>query len=154
MNPEKFTNKTNGITPRRWLRQCNPELSALISDKIGEGWITQLDELKKIDSLADDAGFRDTFMQIKKDNKKRLAEYILKKNNLSVNTDSIFDIQIKRIHEYKRQLLAAIHTIVLYNRIKANPDAGCQPRTVIFGGKAAPRLHHGKITYQADQQHW
>ncbi|MEX2634327.1 MAG: glycogen/starch/alpha-glucan phosphorylase [Balneolales bacterium] len=136
--PDKFTNKTNGITPRRWLKQCNPGLSKLITDKIGDGWVTQLNELRKIDPLATDASFQKKFMEIKKNNKSRLADYIKKKNNVSINPDSIFDIQIKRIHEYKRQLLAAIHTVVLYNRIKKNPDADFQPRTVIFGGKAAP----------------
>ncbi|MEX0778707.1 MAG: glycogen/starch/alpha-glucan phosphorylase [Balneolales bacterium] len=136
--PEKFTNKTNGITPRRWLKQCNPELSAFVTEKIGDGWVTNLDELKQLDPMAEDEGFRKRFMDIKKSNKKRLGDYILEKNNVQVNPDSIFDIQIKRIHEYKRQLLSAIHTVVLYNRIKKNPDADFQPRTVIFGGKAAP----------------
>lgn len=136
--PDKFTNKTNGITPRRWLKQCNPALSETITTKIGDGWVTDLNKLKEIDSLADDANFQNEFMEIKKSNKQRLADYIFDKNNVRVNTDSIFDIQIKRIHEYKRQLMAAIHTVVLYNRIKKNPDAEIQPRTVIFGGKAAP----------------
>lgn len=136
--PDKFTNKTNGITPRRWLKQCNPELSEVITEKIGDGWVTDLSELKKIDPLSDDPKFRKKFMAIKRSNKFRLAEYIFQKNKVKVNPDSIFDIQIKRIHEYKRQLLAAIHTIVLYNRIRKNPDADFQPRTVIFGGKAAP----------------
>ncbi len=136
--PERFTNKTNGITPRRWLRQCNPKLATLISSKIGENWITHLDELKKIDSFASDKAFVKEFTKIKKENKLRLAAYIERENGVKVNPDSIFDVQIKRIHEYKRQLMAAMHTAVLYNRIKANPDAPFQPRTVLFAGKAAP----------------
>lgn len=136
--PEKFTNKTNGITPRRWLKQCNPGLSSLISSKIGEGWVTNLSELKKIDKLASNKAFQKEFARIKVANKKALAELIERENGVKVNPDSIFDVQIKRIHEYKRQLLAAMHTAVLYNRIKANPDAPFQPRTVIFAGKAAP----------------
>lgn len=136
--PERFTNKTNGITPRRWLRQCNPKLAELISSKIGENWVTHLDELKKIDKLSTDKSFVKEFTSIKKENKKRLAEYIERENGVKINPDSIFDVQIKRIHEYKRQLMAAMHTAVLYNRIKANPDAPFQPRTVIFAGKAAP----------------
>ena len=136
--PEKFTNKTNGITPRRWLKQCNPGLSSLISSKIGDDWVTNLDELKKIDKLASNKAFQKEFAQIKNANKKALAELIERENGVKVNPNSIFDVQIKRIHEYKRQLLAAMHTAVLYNRIKANPDAPFQPRTVIFAGKAAP----------------
>lgn len=136
--PEKFTNKTNGITPRRWLKQCNPGLSALISSKIGEGWVTDLDQLKKIDKFATNKTFQKEFASIKMSNKKVLADYIESNNGVNINPDSIFDVQIKRIHEYKRQLLAAIHTVALYNRIKANPTAPFQPRTVIFAGKAAP----------------
>jgi starch phosphorylase len=136
--PNKFTNKTNGITPRRWLKQCNPALAELISSKIGDNWITHLDELKKIEKFAEDTAFQKKFADIKKKNKKRLAEYILEKNKVKVNVDSIFDVQIKRIHEYKRQLLALLHGITLYNRIKADPKADFVPRTMIFAGKAAP----------------
>jgi starch phosphorylase len=136
--PEKFTNKTNGITPRRWLKQCNPRLSSLISSKIGEGWVTDLDQLQKIDKLASNKSFQKEFAAIKKQNKQALANYVLKHNDVKINVNSIFDVQIKRIHEYKRQVLAALHTIALYNRIKANPSAPFQPRTVIFAGKAAP----------------
>lgn len=136
--PEKFTNKTNGITPRRWLKQCNPGLSSLISSKIGEGWVTDLDQLQKIDKLASNKSFQKEFAAIKKQNKQALANYVLKHNDVKINVNSIFDVQIKRIHEYKRQVLAALHTIALYNRIKANPLAPFQPRTVIFAGKAAP----------------
>lgn len=136
--PEKFTNKTNGITPRRWLKQCNPKLASLISEHIGDEWVTHLSKLKKIDDLADDKKFRKKFSDVKQHNKKALAEFIKEKRNIDVNPDSIFDIQVKRIHEYKRQLLVALHTIALYNRIKENPDADFTPRTVIFAGKAAP----------------
>ncbi|MCH8495398.1 MAG: glycogen/starch/alpha-glucan phosphorylase [Balneolales bacterium] len=145
MMPEKFTNKTNGITPRRWLRQCNRPLAELITDKIGEGWTTDLSQLKKIDKLATNKTFVKKFSDIKRENKLKLAEYIESKLDVIVNPDSIFDIQIKRIHEYKRQLLLAMHTIALYNRIKADPDAPFTPRTVIFGGKAAPGYTMAKL---------
>lgn len=145
MYPGKFTNKTNGITPRRWLKQCNPDLSDLISSKIGDAWITNLDELKKLEKLADDAAFRKQFADIKLDNKKRLAEYINRTTSVEVDPHSMFDIQIKRIHEYKRQLMAALHVIALYNKLKANPDMDFTPRTVIFGGKAAPGYTMAKL---------
>ena len=138
MYPDKFTNKTNGITPRRWLKQCNVDLSALITKKIGEGWITDLDELQKLVPLAEDPEFRNEFAAIKVKNKQRLADYIKEKMDIDVDPNSMFDIQIKRIHEYKRQLMAALHVITLYNRLKENPDLDIVPRTVIFGGKAAP----------------
>lgn len=138
MYPDKFTNKTNGITPRRWLKQCNTELSALITDTIGDKWITDLDDLKKLEKFASDKKFQKKFADIKLTNKKKLAEYIKTEMNIDVDPTSMFDIQIKRIHEYKRQLMAALHVITLYNRIKANPDLDVAPRTVIFGGKAAP----------------
>jgi starch phosphorylase len=143
--PNKFTNKTNGITPRRWLKQCNPKLAAAITEKIGNSWITDLDQLQELAKFADDAEFRETFAQIKLENKKRLAEYIKKKNGVTVDPNSIFDIQIKRIHEYKRQLMAALHVITLYNRIKENPELEVVPRTVIFGGKAAPGYAMAKM---------
>lgn len=145
MYPDKFTNKTNGITPRRWLKQCNPDLSDLISDKIGDEWITALDELKKINKFADDKKFRNKFAEIKLENKKHLAEYIKEHNGLDVDPESMFDIQIKRIHEYKRQLMAALHVITLYNRLKENPDLDMTPRTVIFAGKAAPGYTMAKL---------
>lgn len=138
MYPDKFTNKTNGITPRRWLKQCNPELSSLITEKIGDGWITNLDELQELSKFAEDKKFQKSFAKIKLNNKKRLAKYIQDDMGIEVDPNSMFDIQIKRIHEYKRQLMAALHVITLYNRIKENPDLDVAPRTVIFGGKAAP----------------
>lgn len=145
MMPDKFTNKTNGITPRRWLRQCNPELAAAITDKIGEEWTTKLSELKNIDKLATNKTFVKKFAKIKRENKLKLAAYIRDEMNVEINPDSIFDVQIKRIHEYKRQLLLAMHTIALYNRIKANPDAPFTPRTVIIAGKAAPGYTMAKL---------
>lgn len=145
MYPDKFTNKTNGITPRRWLKQCNPALSGLISEKIGEDWVTDLNELKQINDYAEDKKFREQFAQIKLENKKRLADYIKSENNLDVDPNSMFDIQIKRIHEYKRQLMAALHVITLYNRLKENPDLDISPRTVIFAGKAAPGYTMAKL---------
>ena len=143
--PEKFTNKTNGITPRRWLKQCNVELSALITENIGDKWITDLDELKKLKKLATDKKFQKKFADIKLNNKKRLADYIKTKMDIDVDPKSMFDIQIKRIHEYKRQLMAALHVITLYNRLKENPDYDIVPRTVIFGGKAAPGYTMAKL---------
>lgn len=147
--PEKFTNVTNGITPRRWLRQCNRELSDLISEKIGEDWITDLSQIQQIESFADDAGFRTLFADVKKRNKQRLADYIRDSLDIEINPESMFDIQVKRIHEYKRQLLAALHAVTLYNRIKENPDEEYTPRTLLFAGKAAPGYtmakHHIKL---------
>lgn len=142
---DRFTNVTNGITPRRWLKQCNPEMADLLTDEIGDRWTTHLDDLNKIANKADDPDFQEKFAAIKMANKKRLAEHIQKRNDVSVNLNSIFDIQIKRIHEYKRQLLALLHGITLYNRIKENPDAPFQPRTIIFGGKAAPGYSMAKL---------
>ncbi|MEX0719692.1 MAG: glycogen/starch/alpha-glucan phosphorylase [Balneolaceae bacterium] len=145
MYPDKFTNKTNGITPRRWLKQCNPVYSDLITDKIGNSWITNLDELKKLNKSAEDKNFRSDFAEIKHQNKKRLAEYINEHNEVEIDPNSMFDIQIKRIHEYKRQLMAALHVITLYNRLKENPDLDIAPRTVIFAGKAAPGYTMAKL---------
>ena len=143
--PEKFNNKTNGITQRRWLKLCNPGLSELITEKIGENWITNLTELKKLDNFVDDEAFRKKWNKVQRQNKIRLAEYIHRKLKTEVNTDSLFDVQVKRLHEYKRQLLNALHAITLYNRIKANPDAEVVPRTIIFGGKAAPAYAMAKL---------
>lgn len=143
--PEKFTNKTNGITPRRWLRQCNRPLADLISGKIGDGWLTDLAQLRKIDDLATDKAFQKAFLDIKKANKKKLAAYVTEAMGVKLNPDAMFDIQIKRIHEYKRQLLAALHTAALYNRIKADPKAAFTPRVVLFAGKAAPGYYMAKM---------
>jgi starch phosphorylase len=138
LNPDKIINMTNGITPRRWLNQANPGLSALISSRIGKGWIADLDQLKKLRPYADDAKFCHEFRQVKQDNKARLAALILHEVGVKVNPDSLFDVQIKRIHEYKRQLLNVLHVITLYNRIRMGTHGATAPRVVIFAGKAAP----------------
>lgn len=142
--PNKFQNKTNGITPRRWLRLCNPSLSELITSKIGEGWVTDLDQLSKLREYVNDEEFMKTFKESKMKNKVRLAAILAADYDIHVNVDSMFDIHVKRIHEYKRQLLNILHVITLYNRIKANPKAHFVPRTVIIGGKAAPGYHTAK----------
>jgi len=141
--PGKILNMTNGITPRRWLNQSNPPLTELISSNIGKGWIKELSQLKKMIPLADDKAFRKQFANIKRENKVRLAALIKHKINLDVNPDSLFDVQIKRIHEYKRQLLNVLHIVTLYNRIRRGGE--CVPRTVIFGGKAAPGYAVAKL---------
>ena len=143
--PERFNNKTNGITQRRWLKYCNRWLSDLISSKIGEGWVTNLDELKKLIPLAEDPAFRQQWMEVKRANKVRLAGCIRADTGIEVSPDSMFDCQTKRIHEYKRQLLNVLHVITRYNRIKANPGGNFAPRTVIFGGKAAPSYYMAKL---------
>lgn len=136
MWPDKIVNMTNGITPRRWLHQANPGLSKLISSRIGKDWLRDLDQLQRLTGLADDAGFRAEFAKVKRANKVRLAKVIETRLKLKVNPDSLFDVQVKRIHEYKRQLLNVLHVITLYNRIRNGADT--VPRTVIFGGKSAP----------------
>ena len=143
--PERFNNKTNGITQRRWLQKCNPGLAQLITRHIGEGWMRNLYELKKLISFAEDNGFRDEWCRVKLANKMRLAKYIEGANGITVNVHSIFDCQVKRIHEYKRQLLNILHVIALYNRIKSNPRQNRTPRTVILGGKAAPGYFIAKL---------
>ena len=143
--PHKFQNKTNGITPRRWLLMSNPPLANLITEKIGDGWLKNLDELRKLEAFVDDPTFRDRWRQIKHNRKTRLAEYLLRNNGIEIDVNSMFDVQIKRIHEYKRQILNALHVITLYNRIKANPHQDIVPRTIIFGGKAAPGYFMAKM---------
>jgi starch phosphorylase len=143
--PGRFNSKTNGITPRRWLLQANPELAALISEHIGGGWITNLDLLRGLEPLAEDAGFRRKWQEVKRANKRRLAEYIKDLCSLTVDIDSMFDVQVKRIHEYKRQLLNALHVIYLYHRILRDTGEEIAPRTVIFAGKAAPSYWRAKL---------
>jgi len=143
--PGKFNNKTNGISIRRFLLQANPELSELITQKIGAKWVTDLSELRKIETFADDAKFRAKWREIKHNNKLRLIDFISKNHDVKINPDSIFDSQVKRFHEYKRQLLNILHVISLYNRIKTNPSEFYVPRTVIFGGKAAPSYYMAKL---------
>jgi starch phosphorylase len=143
--PEKFNNKTNGITQRRWLMLSNPALATLISEKIGDGWITDLYQLKKLEKLAEDREFHKQWQAVKRHNKEHLAICMKKFHDIDLNLYSIFDVQVKRIHEYKRQLMNAFHIITLYNRIKANPGNDFIPRTVIFGGKAAPSYQMAKL---------
>lgn len=142
--PERFQNKTNGITPRRWLLLCNPSLADLICDKIGDGFIQDLCKLRDLEKYADNPGLLDAIGRIKRDNKQRVAQYIKEQFDVDINPASMYDIQVKRIHEYKRQLLSALHVIALYNRIKADPSKKIVPRTVMFGGKAAPGYHMAK----------
>lgn len=142
--PNKFTNVTNGITPRRWLNQANPALTGLIAKAIGDGFQKDLAQLVKLTPLADDKDFRKAFRAVKQANKLRLAHKIEALTGVKLNPDSLFDVQIKRIHEYKRQLLNVLHVITLYNRIR-NGEKGITPRTVIFGGKAAPGYWMAKL---------
>ncbi|NEQ36251.1 MAG: glycogen/starch/alpha-glucan phosphorylase [Okeania sp. SIO3I5] len=143
--PEKFTNKTNGITPRRWLLISNPKLALLITEKIGKNWIKNLEEIKQLERFIDDPEFRHNWNQIKYENKQDLAAYIKENIGVVVNPNSLFDIQVKRLHEYKRQLLNVFHIITLYNRIKENPDTDILHRTFIFGAKAAPGYYMAKL---------
>lgn len=143
--PEKFNNKTNGITQRRWLLHANHGLAGLISETIGDGWITELTELEKLLPYAEDENFRRRFMEIKKANKVALAKYIKETKGIDINPDSIFDIQVKRLHEYKRQLLNVLHIIGLYNQLKMNPGMDMVPRTFIFGAKAAAGYRRAKL---------
>ncbi|HWP35402.1 MAG TPA: glycogen/starch/alpha-glucan phosphorylase, partial [Thermodesulfobacteriota bacterium] len=136
--PAKFSNKTNGVTPRRWLLLANPELAALITSRIGEGWITDLEELARLEPLADDPDFQGEFLAVKRKKKGQLAALIRRTTGVAVDPLSLFDVQVKRIHEYKRQLLNALHILILYHRIKAGQVDDLTPRTFIFAGKAAP----------------
>jgi starch phosphorylase len=148
--PAKFSNKTNGITPRRWLLKSNPDLARLVSAAIGPGWVTDLDRLAGLAPLADDAGFVEEWRVVKQRNKNRLAhtlrqQYWRRGGELAVDTASLFDVQVKRIHEYKRQLLNVLHVVTLYNRLRDDPGRDTVPRTVIFGGKAAPGYAMAKL---------
>ena len=143
--PEKFNNKTNGITQRRWLAHCNPRLAGLITENIGEGWLLDLDELTKLKPLAKDIAFETEFMKIKRANKVDLSNYVKDKYNILIDPDSIFDMQVKRLHEYKRQLLNIFHIIDLYNTIKLNPTMDIPPRTFFFSAKAHASYHRAKL---------
>nr|XP_020477974.1 glycogen phosphorylase, brain form [Monopterus albus] len=144
-DPDKFQNKTNGITPRRWLLLCNPGLADVIAERIGEGFLTNLQQLQKILLFLKDEAFIRDVAKVKQENKLKLASYLEKQNQVRLNPDSIFDVQVKRIHEYKRQLLTCLHAITLYNRIKLEPHRAFVPRTVMIGGKAAPGYHMAKL---------
>ena len=143
--PGKFTSKTNGITPRRWLLKCNPGLAALVSDKVGMGWATNLDLLRGLEPFAEDPIFHKLWQSVKHENKERLADYIKEQCGVQVDPATMFDVQVKRIHEYKRQLLNILHVIVRYYRLVDNPKAKMTPRTVIFAGKAAPSYWKAKM---------
>jgi starch phosphorylase len=145
MYPERFSNKTNGVTPRRWLLLSNPRLAKLITDHIGPGWTTQLDELRKLELHVDNSGFRQDWRQVKEANKRALALYIQEKTGIYVHPESMFDIQAKRFHEYKRQHLNVLHIMTLYNRVKRNPELDITPRTFVFAGKAAPGYFMAKL---------
>ena len=145
MFPERFTNKTNGITPRRWLLVANPPLAELISETIGTGWITDLTQLERLAPLAEDAGFRQRFLNAKRQAKRRLVEWLGETQGLHLDPTTLFDTQIKRIHEYKRQLLAALGIVVTYNRLRSNPHLDIPTQTHLFAGKAAPAYHLAKV---------
>jgi starch phosphorylase len=145
MYPERFNNKTNGITQRRWLKMSNPRLSSLIDDYIGPGWTKNLYELEKLRAIASDPEFLERWQKVKRENKESLCRYILQHNHIEVDPESLFDVQVKRIHEYKRQLLNVLHIITLFNRIKDNPKTDVVPRTFIFAGKAAPAYAAAKL---------
>jgi glycogen phosphorylase len=145
MYPERFSNKTNGVTPRRWLLLANPSLAELITDAIGDSWITDLGELRRLTLLAGDEGFRELFRGAKRAAKARFAHWLQSRLGVSVDPDSIFDSQIKRVHEYKRQLLNALRIVVLYNRLRQNPSLEMAPRTFFFAGKAAPACRLAKL---------
>ena len=136
--PQKFNNKTNGITQRRWLKKANPFLSEIITNKIGDDWVTNLYDLKKLEQYTDDTDFQSLWRNAKWTSKQLLFTFIRKNYGIKLNPHSLVDCQIKRIHEYKRQLLNVLHIITLYNRIKENPNLEVVPRTIIFAGKAAP----------------
>ncbi|MDK2885726.1 MAG: glycogen phosphorylase [Thermosipho sp. (in: thermotogales)] len=143
--PEKFNNKTNGITQRRWLLESNPELSQLITETIGDKWIIDLNHLQNLERFSSDSSFLEKFYKVKQSNKTKLSNYIFKNLDIKVDPESIFDIQVKRIHEYKRQLLNAMHIIHLYFILKENPNHDMVPRTFVFGGKAAPGYRMAKL---------
>jgi starch phosphorylase len=143
--PERFNNKTNGVTPRRWLLLCNPALAGTITGALGNGWVTDLSELSRLKPLAEDKGFRDSFRRAKRQAKLDFVNWLKATSGQTVDPDTIFDCQIKRIHEYKRQLLNALRITVLYNRLRENPELEMPPRTFFFAGKAAPAYRLAKL---------
>lgn len=147
--PDRFNNKTNGITPRRWLLSCNPDLSDLVTSVVGEEWVTDLSKLRGLEKVAEDPSFQQKFLAIKKACKETLADVIKDKIGLSINSDAIYDSQIKRLHEYKRQHLNLLHVLTLYRRLLQNPDLDIPSRVFIFGAKAAPGYHLAKVIIHA-----
>lgn len=143
--PDRIVNVTNGVTPRRWLYNCNPPLRALLNDVIGDEWVSDLERVAALKPYAEDAGFRDRFAAAKRENKVRLANEISKRNGLNIDPDALFDVHVKRIHEYKRQLLNALHTIARYQAIKRDPDSDWLPVVKLFSGKAAPSYAMAKL---------
>jgi len=143
--PERFNNKTNGVTPRRWLQQANPALSSLIDRTIGGDWVTNLERLRELLPLADDVGFRAQFRAVKREAKLAFADWLKSAHGVTLDPESIFDSQIKRVHEYKRQLLNALHIVVLYNRLRSDPGRSFVPSTFFFAGKAAPAYRLAKL---------
>ncbi len=146
MFPGKFNNKTNGVTPRRWLLLCNPALAELVTSRIGPGWVTDLDQLRALEPLATDRDFAEQFRRVKLENKKRLATHVREEMGLQLNTSAIFDVQVKRLHEYKRQLLNALHVVWLWMRARERASAVVHPQTFLFGAKAAPGYQLAKST--------
>jgi len=145
MFPERFNNKTNGVTPRRWLLLANPPLAGAITEAIGDRWITDLAELRRLKPLAADSSFQESFLSAERQAKVRFADWLKQASGQVVDPDTVFDCQVKRIHEYKRQLLNALRVVVLYNRLRANPKLDLPPRTFLFAGKAAPAYHFAKV---------
>ncbi len=143
--PERFQNKTNGITPRLWLRNVNPELSKIITAKIGDGWITDLQQLRQLEAFADEPEFQQSWRSVKRLKKEQLANWLKQNSGISIDPESLFDVQIKRIHEYKRQLLNILHVIFIYNQMLEHPELPFVPRTFLFGGKAAPGYYMAKL---------
>ena len=143
--PERFNNKTNGVTPRRWLQLCNAELSGLITGAIGDGWIRDLGQLSKLKSFTEDNGFREDFRNAKRNAKRQFCDWLCRSTGQTLDPDSIFDCQVKRIHEYKRQFLNALRIVVLYNRLRQDPAQNLHPRTFLFAGKAAPAYRLAKV---------
>jgi starch phosphorylase len=143
--PERFNNKTNGVTPRRWLQLCNPELSRLLTDAIGDGWTSDLSDLSKLREFNGDNGFRDDFRKAKRNAKRQFCDWLHWSTGQTLDPDSIFDCQVKRIHEYKRQFLNALRIVVLYNRLRQDPELNMHPRTFLFAGKAAPAYRLAKV---------
>ena len=152
MYPDRFLNVTNGVTPRRWIALSNPGLTELLTAKIGDGWVRNFeDEIRKIEPFADDPGFLEEWGKIKRSNKSRLASIIKERTGIAVEPDSLFDIQVKRIHEYKRQHLNVLHIITLYNRIKKDARQEDRAPHLYLRRKGRPGLLHGETDHQADQ---